>query len=595
MDRFGTLSGLVHLRSHKQEDDHAEQAYIEVVQNILSFLEVPDLCQLSATCSGWYVMVHCTDAFRTAYNALSPSYMDFHGSWKESAIRAYLSKTVGALKEQEQVEEDGNRRHRHSPSLRLCSPPLTLTATRDAAAPSSGSLPRKRQRENSREEHDHPGTAERRTSNSSTTTRCSSAEAPTDSRWCLTDPDGRMIAVPSHRPVAVSRAYFCDQLFQAWMCTLLPPHHLLRQVPMDQVPRLLEETNNRNAAPHSPQYASRLKPVERRHGLSVEEFVREYEEKRVPVILTDVATEWPMFKILQGEFKNMSLRRKSLVRDGQAETPLRCEFTEMNIEDYVRYAMEQQDERPIYMFDAEFASVFNVEKLFTVPAHFARDDFFRVLGEPARPKYRWIIAGPSRGGSSFHVDPNYTHAWNANLTGRKRWLFFPPSSPPPGVVPSADMSEVATPVSLTEWLLNYYEDSVRQLHQVGYECVCEPGDIMFVPCGWWHSVINLEDSVAITQNYVSRTNLFDVLKFLRAMKNSISGVNEDIASVSEEETRERRAALGVQFTQAMQSAHPALMATMAEREQQEKAERERRRFTAVQMLPAEEDGFRFDF
>jgi histone arginine demethylase JMJD6 len=35
-----------------------------------------------------------------------------------------------------------------------------------------------------------------------------------------------------------------------------------------------------------------------------------------------------------------------------------------------------------------------------------------------------------------------------------------------------------------------------------YEVIQEPGDIIFVPQNWWHAVINLENSVAITQNFV---------------------------------------------------------------------------------------------
>ena len=29
---------------------------------------------------------------------------------------------------------------------------------------------------------------------------------------------------------------------------------------------------------------------------------------------------------------------------------------------------------------------------------------------------------------------------------------------------------------------------------------------MFVPAGWWHAVINVSDTVAVTQNYVSTVN-----------------------------------------------------------------------------------------
>ena len=63
-----------------------------------------------------------------------------------------------------------------------------------------------------------------------------------------------------------------------------------------------------------------------------------------------------------------------------------------------------------------------------------------------------------------------------------------------------------------------------------YEGLQRPGDIIFVPGDWWHGVLNLEDSVAVTQNYCAvkhfgrrrpfRTLLasFQGLKALEALK-----------------------------------------------------------------------------
>ena len=57
------------------------------------------------------------------------------------------------------------------------------------------------------------------------------------------------------------------------------------------------------------------------------------------------------------------------------------------------------------------------------------------------------------------------------------------------------------------------------------ECVVQPGEVVFVPHNWWHMVVNLDDCVAITQNYVSESNLVDCLRFLRDKPDQISGLH----------------------------------------------------------------------
>jgi len=110
----------------------------------------------------------------------------------------------------------------------------------------------------------------------------------------------------------------------------------------------------------------------------------------------------------------------------------------------------------------------------------------------------------------------------------------------PGVFPSADGEEVALPLSVGEWIVQYWKEHTEQYRKrpVGerpVECTTHPGDVVFVPHGWWHSVVNLDASnIAITHNYVSPSNLGNALKFLVEKREQISGCRDREDSIKPE-------------------------------------------------------------
>ncbi|PFH33408.1 histone lysine demethylase JMJD6b [Besnoitia besnoiti] len=337
--------------------------------------------------------------------------------------------------------------------------------------------------------------------------------------------------------------------------------------------------------------------------LSVEDFVERYEKPNKPVVVTDLVPQWKAFGKWNEAYFRRHFSRVRFNAGAASDLPLETfyDYAHANIDEAplfifdpnfgesTRVAISSSSstslvpssvssvspgssdaERPAQGNRAEGAmketmppshnareDVRSLAEDYEVPPYFADDrDLFACLGK-RRPNFRkvprssfvcflWLLVGNARSGSKWHVDPNQTSAWNAVVKGRKRWIFLPPDTPPPGVFPSADGGEVTQPVSLVEWMMNYYFDA---LHAPGFpytggvapiEGSVSAGELVFVPQGWWHCVLNEEDdTIAVTQNFVSATFLQNVRTFLHHKTDQISGAEASACDGAQDEKKRK--------------------------------------------------------
>jgi len=263
--------------------------------------------------------------------------------------------------------------------------------------------------------------------------------------------------------------------------------------------------------------------IARLNDLSPEDFQSIWVNQ--PFILADPVKAWPLCESWSTE--------RLLARF--SDVCFRAEAVDWPLRTYLDYMNNNHDESPLYLFDRSFVEKMKLT-VSTTPDRKADywpptcfgSDLFSVLGEQ-RPDHRWLIIGPERSGSTFHKDPNATSAWNAVLKGRKYWIMFPSSRslpPPPGVYISEDQSEVTSPLSIAEWLLGFHAEARQTPGCI--EGICNEGEVLYVPSGWYHLVLNLEPSIAITQNFIPRGMVGAVLHFLRDQRQSISGFSDAV-------------------------------------------------------------------
>ena len=325
-----------------------------------------------------------------------------------------------------------------------------------------------------------------------------------------------LLRFPSHKLSDVDcHNLFSDTLHRPFLCSQIPLYSYVSSIPSrNQIPRLRDLTSA--------------------------EFAAGWTDR--PFVLTEPVKQWPVFR-------NWS-QEELLKNFGQ--TSFRAEAVDWPLETYVEYMRSNNDESPLYLFDRSFVQKMGLQVglagAYWVPRCFG-EDFFELLGKQ-RPDHRWLIVGPARSGSTFHKDPNATSAWNAVIRGSKYWIMFPRSVIPPGVYMSEDESEVTSPLSIAEWLLEFH-GAARKMPGC-LEGICGEGEVLHVPSRWWHLVVNLDNAIAVTQNFVPRSHLKAAVEFLRRKPDQVSGFSDEVKDPH------------VLFLERLANHHPELLESLQE-------------------------------
>ena len=255
-----------------------------------------------------------------------------------------------------------------------------------------------------------------------------------------------------------------------------------------------------------------------------DEFNRRFALTRTPCIITDAMNQWPCFmKTLNSKSKEENPREWTIDKlqkrfpkdrfkvgsddDGYAVRLTMTEFQFYCDEEKNPDYGCKRDDSPLYVFDGSIFDKENtkeLEKDFDIPDYFS-EDLFKYVGHKRRPPHRWVVFGPPRSGSSIHVDPLATSAWNALISGKKRWVLYPPNK---GLTkPLLKPKGIGLDGESITWFQKAYPiTQTREWSEVGgcpksFDVVQNAGEIMFVPDGWWHAVLNVTQTVAVTQNF----------------------------------------------------------------------------------------------
>ncbi|MBN3942867.1 cupin-like domain-containing protein [Nostoc sp. NMS9] len=237
-----------------------------------------------------------------------------------------------------------------------------------------------------------------------------------------------------------------------------------------------------------------ISSIERRSNLSSDEFIKEYASIGKPVIITDVVKNWKastkwtldFFREKYGPVKTDG------VRDRNNGTNI-----SMTVADYMDYLETGDSEQSLYLFDFYMFEHPELYEDFEIPVY-CQKNLLEILPEKLFAKYfrqyLYLIIGRKESSIGLHTDAFFTQGWLAAIYGRKRFILIPP-----------DKQEFVYDGEVDAFNPDL-EKFPLYANAKPVEFILSPGELLYIPCMWWHQAENLENTIAWGVNTVNELN-----------------------------------------------------------------------------------------
>jgi ribosomal protein L16 Arg81 hydroxylase len=239
--------------------------------------------------------------------------------------------------------------------------------------------------------------------------------------------------------------------------------------------------------------AARSAPgIERRRGLSPEEFEREYRHRTRPVVLEAHVADWPSVRTWSLDHLAERFGTVSVVVDGYNSKAAR----EATLAQFVSMLEKNQDNAaaPVYLQEWYYQVSAPGLAADMPEMDIAQYDFRRNLyGEAASTNHQlWL--GQKGGVTRLHRDSYMVDVMHAQIIGEKHWYVMAPTAELHADT-DADWKELAAAPE-TELM----------------QCLLKPGDVLYLPANWYHRIELLSDSVGLGRKCLNEANLQDHIR-----------------------------------------------------------------------------------
>lgn len=229
--------------------------------------------------------------------------------------------------------------------------------------------------------------------------------------------------------------------------------------------------------------------IERRTGLTLEEFETEYRKQGRPVVLEGFAADWP--SVHHWTFDSLAERCGSVpvvVDSYNSKAARHTTFGEFVAQ---LKASAGSDAPPIYLQEWYYKTTAPELAEDMPELDIARYDFRRDLyGDAASTNHQlWI--GQQGGITRLHQDSYSVDVMHAQIVGEKLWYIMAPDAEL-----RADQNGEVDVEALSK-------SAATQLTRF----VLRPGDVLYLPAWWFHRIELLSDSIGLGRKCLDEANL----------------------------------------------------------------------------------------